>query len=433
MFASQLFFSLAVPLISGHTLIPADTPSCANGPAEFCHHVLITHEVNGAALRLLDEIGGSNGTKRLTQADELVLALLNKTDKTSFRALLKGTLAAELGALVMAKVDCFTPEEPIDLGREATCIQIYADIGLGILELTEAIIAVETDEAKKADIQSLRDKIFEENLCLIVLLPYYSYLPDLQSLTYPIRRSRKDTIWELVGMATLHLRRLLICAILLSPVRTNLQKAVDLCIRIGSSYCYFAVAAYERNNLTLNASKGRLEGDGMQALKLADKLVFEDAAPPKPPTFHELVEKARSENKEALKLLGDELATSPFKASLTEANKLLTRILEDQQQLKDQLTHLKKAVRYELKALREKKECKNLSQNDSKSRTTCKEAYVMIADSLLRTVVAYWEAVPEQRVKDKIEKIIKDGLVEGNGNPEKAVRIIGRNFLKNTE
>ncbi|WKY13440.1 hypothetical protein Q1695_004345 [Nippostrongylus brasiliensis] len=76
-------------------------------------------------------------------------------------------------------------------------------------------------------------------------------------------------------MATLHLRRLLICAILLIPVRTNLQEAVDLCIRIGSRYCYFAVAAYARNNLTLNASKGRLEGDGTEALKRADKLVFE--------------------------------------------------------------------------------------------------------------------------------------------------------------
>ncbi|WKY04423.1 hypothetical protein Q1695_005431 [Nippostrongylus brasiliensis] len=162
MFASQHFISLAVLIVSGDALTPESSPSCANGATEFCRHVLFTHEANRAALKLLYEIDGRNGIKRLTKADGLVLALLNKTNETRLRVLLKQTLEAQLRALVMAKVDCFSRKEYIDLDEEATCSLIYIDIGLGIVDLMEAIIAVETDTLNKAKFQNLHDKIFEE-------------------------------------------------------------------------------------------------------------------------------------------------------------------------------------------------------------------------------------------------------------------------------
>ncbi|WKY13438.1 hypothetical protein Q1695_004344 [Nippostrongylus brasiliensis] len=140
-----------------------------------------------------------------------------------------------------------------------------------------------------------------------------------------------------------------------------------------------------------------------------------DAGPHKASLFDDLVKKARHKNVELLELLGEALAV-PVKSELTEANKMLDQILNDNHRHPtDQLTPLKKAVDYELKALTKKRECKKLlPQNASKSKTTCREAFALIADSLLRMVMAYWEAVPEQSGKDKIEKIINDGLVEGN-------------------
>ncbi|VDL70899.1 unnamed protein product [Nippostrongylus brasiliensis] len=183
MFASQHFISLAVLIISGDALTPESSPSCANGPTEFCRHVLFTHEANRAALKHLNEIDGRNGIKRLTQADTLVLALLNETDSTRFRVLLKQTLEAQLGALVMAKVDCFSRKESIDPDEEATCSLIYIDIGLGIVDLMEAIIAVETDKSDKATFQRLYDKIFEEHFVGRVQFPARIHVTGTEILT----------------------------------------------------------------------------------------------------------------------------------------------------------------------------------------------------------------------------------------------------------
>ncbi|VDL80780.1 unnamed protein product [Nippostrongylus brasiliensis] len=157
-----------------------------------------------------------------------------------------------------------------------------------------------------------------------------------------------------------------------------------------------------------------------------------DAGPVKASLFEEFVKKGRSENEEVLKLLGDKLS-APVKSELTEANKLLDQILKDKKEhTTDHLPPLKRAVDYELNALKKKRECKSLSKNNKKGKI-CNEAFALIADSLLRMVMAYWEAVPEQSGKDKIENIINDGLVEGNGNLERAMRIIGRKFLRNIE
>ncbi|VDL63282.1 unnamed protein product [Nippostrongylus brasiliensis] len=150
--------------------------------------------------------------------------------------------------------------------------------------------------------------------------------------------------------------------------------------------------------------------------------------------FGELVQKASSQNKEVLQLLGDYLA-EPVKPGLTKATELLDRILEQKRrQPASQLIPLKNAVRNELKALRKKKECKSLSEKAKKGKKACKEAFALIADSLLRIVMAYREAVPEHNVKKKIQKIINDGFVEGNEfSIERVLQMIGRNFLNNIE
>ncbi|WKY13437.1 hypothetical protein Q1695_004343 [Nippostrongylus brasiliensis] len=158
-------------------------------------------------------------------------------------------------------------------------------------------------------------------------------------------------------------------------------------------------------------------------------LAISDAAPPKPPTFLELIEHGRRENIDALNLWNDLPLTG--KADLMETNKIFDQILKDEQG--DHYYPLKKALRHELRALKEKKKCKSLSKKEKRDETACKVASSKISVSLVRIVAAIRETVPEQNWKDRIDKIVKKAFVIADGNLEKAARFIGKTILSMPE
>ncbi|VDL76227.1 unnamed protein product [Nippostrongylus brasiliensis] len=137
-------------------------------------------------------------------------------------------------------------------------------------------------------------------------------------------------------------------------------------------------------------------------------LAISDAAPPKPPTFRELIEYGLQENIDALKLWdGLNLAG---KMDLIEANKIFDEILKDEQG--DHYYPLKKALRYELQALKEKKKCKSLSKKEKRDETACKKASSKIAVSL--------DAAPQK------QSLLRDLVENGRRENQEALDILGQ-------
>ncbi|VDL78704.1 unnamed protein product [Nippostrongylus brasiliensis] len=162
----QLFLATAIVLVSdGTTAQPASSLQCEYIPfplSVFCPYVNRAHERNQEALNLLNEDFAKNSTKRLTAADRLVKDLLTKKDREELHSLLKRALKAELGALTLAKADCYSLPKDLQLSKEETCTKAFEDIAYSIIKLIEASIELETDKSKTTEFEKKLQQTFPQ-------------------------------------------------------------------------------------------------------------------------------------------------------------------------------------------------------------------------------------------------------------------------------
>ncbi|WKY13463.1 hypothetical protein Q1695_004361 [Nippostrongylus brasiliensis] len=130
------------------------------------------------ALKKLENLWGKlpNSTKRLDQADSAILESLNETSRENAVKLMAKALTAECGALVWAKVDCFSDKTSRDQrDRDMPCRNVYRKISDAITSLVWATEEIHPDQTKKAKVEKIFEDFYKSDIPNQFDVPVHAY------------------------------------------------------------------------------------------------------------------------------------------------------------------------------------------------------------------------------------------------------------------
>ncbi|VDL82576.1 unnamed protein product [Nippostrongylus brasiliensis] len=101
----------------------------------------------------------ADARSRIVEANGYLMKVLVQTSREVVQDLLEKAFHAECGALVRAKIECHEGEDVTE--KKALCALVYS-IGSTIQGLADAVVDLEADALKKAQLRGIQDDFVEQ-------------------------------------------------------------------------------------------------------------------------------------------------------------------------------------------------------------------------------------------------------------------------------
>ncbi|WKX89895.1 hypothetical protein Q1695_009047 [Nippostrongylus brasiliensis] len=128
----------------------ATSSTCQAKDPKLCFVINSIRRVNQDALKSLEGKLDGKGKERLIRADQLVVAVLKKSNPAEQLPILEEALKVEVDAL-----DIFRKSSDVSISEGTTIRTVSGDIEYAIENLIDVIVEVETDKTKKDQTEKL--------------------------------------------------------------------------------------------------------------------------------------------------------------------------------------------------------------------------------------------------------------------------------------